>query len=67
MIGGLVDWRIGGLEDWWIGGLVDWVWLTQRRREAESAEGIGELRLRTMNSSDSTFPLFHLSTFPPFH
>ena len=39
------------MEDWGIGGLEDWrIYLTQRRRDAEIAEGIGELRLRTGNS-----------------
>ena len=52
---GLGDWGIGGLEDWRIGGFSrververveagrGVIYLTQRRKEAESAEGIGEL------------------------
>ena len=43
-------WRVRGLEVWRFGGLVDWDCLTQRGREAEGAEGIGEVRLLTGNS-----------------
>ena len=55
--GGLEVWKFGGLEVWKFGGLEVWrVGIISRReaerqrgREAESAEDIGEVRIRARN------------------